>query len=161
MSSRRQLCGSSLAERRNPLRQWRKEQKSLWGADKNFRETLSITLLFCCEIQSDIIYEEDETKGMWWNLPIGILRGGWEWRPEISGDTRQHGWFVSYKSHWVQEWKRQMLWFILSQAIDRQMQLKDNLAKELRVWVGINGEVISQYDRLFIAEDSELWQNGK
>ena len=49
-----------------------------------------------------------------------------------------------------------MVWFILSQDVDRQMQLKDNLAKELRVWVGINEEGIPRYDRLFIMKDSEL-----
>lgn len=49
-----------------------------------------------------------------------------------------------------------MVWFILSQDVDRQMRLKDNLAKELRVCVGISEEVIPQRDRLFIVEDSEL-----
>ena len=33
------------------------------------------------------------------------------------------------------------------------MQLKDILARELRIWVGINEEMTLQYDGLFNVED--------
>lgn len=40
-----------------------------------------------------------------------------------------------------------MVWLFLRQGADGQVQLKDNLASELRMTVGISEEAISQYDR--------------
>lgn len=163
MNSRGQVCGSSLEERRNPLRYWRETQKTLWGMDRNFRESMSITfvVLLWNWKQYDLLRGRkkklrtcDGTANWHWG-------GNWAWRLQISSGTHQRGWFLFCKSHWVQEWKRQKVWFILSQDGDRQMQLKHNLTKELRVRGGAWRERWSLRTTLCsLFEDSELWLNG-
>ena len=82
-------------------------------------------------------------------LPIGT-------EGQLGQETKNRQWhsstrlIISCKSHslvWVQKRKRQMVWLILRQGADRQVRLKDNLARELRMPVGISEEAISQYDR--------------